>query len=145
MSDNYRVQLRTVGDGPTALGTAGPYSLVADRPAAAGGGGLGFNGGQLLYLSVAACISNDLYREAETLGIALTNVEMTVDGDFPGRGSPSTPITVDLVVEAAAPVARLAALVDVVEGVAEIPNSFRGTTRMTIKRRLIGSDGTKEA
>ena len=145
MSDAYRVQLRTVGGGPTALGTAGPYSLVADRPAAAGGGGLGFNGGQLLYLSVAACISNDLYREAETLGIALTNVEMTVDGDFPGRGSPSTPITVDLVVEAAAPVARLAALVDVVEGVAEIPNSFRGTTRMTIKRRLIGSDGTKEA
>ena len=145
MSDAYRVQLRTVGGGPTALGSAGPYSLVADRPAAAGGGGLGFNGGQLLYLSVAACISNDLYREAETLGIALTSVEMTVDGDFPGRGSPSTPITVDLVVEAAAPVARLAALVDVVEGVAEIPNSFRGTTRMTIKRRLIGSDGTKEA
>jgi organic hydroperoxide reductase OsmC/OhrA len=145
MSDAYRVQLRTVGPGPTALGSAGPYSLVADRPAAAGGGGLGFNGGQLLYLAVAACISNDLYREAETLGIALKRVDMTVDGDFPGRGLPSTPITVELFVEADAPVARLAALVDVVEGVAEIPNSFRGTTRMTIKRRLVGSDGTKEA
>ena len=145
MSDAYKVQLRTIGEGPTALGSAGPYSLVADRPAAAGGGGLGFNGGQLLYLAVAACISNDLYREAETLGIALQRVEMTVDGDFPGRGQPSTPINVDLTVEAAAPVARLAALVDVVEGVAEIPNSFRGTTRMTIRRRLVGSDGTKEA
>ena len=145
MSDSYRVQLRTIGDGPTALGSAGAFTLVADRPAAAGGGGLGFNGGQLLYLSVAACISNDLYREAETLGIALKRVEMTVDGDFPGRGQPSAPITVDLFVEAGAPVARLAALVDVVEGVAEIPNSFRGVTRMTIRRRLVGSDGTKEA
>lgn len=145
MSDTYRVQLRTVGDGPTALGSAGSFTLVADRPAASGGGGLGFNGGQLLYLSVAACISNDLYREAETFGIVLKRVEMTVDGDFPGRGQPSTPINVDLFVEAEAPVARLAALVDVVEGVAEIPNSFRGTTRMTIRRRLVGSDGTKEA
>ena len=145
MSDAYRVHLRTVGDGPTALGTAGPYSLVADRPQASGGGGVGFNGGQLLYLSVAACISNDLYREAETFGIVLKRVEVTVDGDFPGRGQPSTPISVDLFVEADAPVARLASLVDVVEGVAEIPNSFRGTTRMTIKRRMVGSDGTKEA
>jgi organic hydroperoxide reductase OsmC/OhrA len=145
VSDAYKVQLRTVGDGPTALGSAGAFTVVADRPAAGGGGGLGFNGGQLFYLAVAACISNDLYREAETLSIPLKRVEMTVDGDFPGRGLPSTPITVDLVVEADAPVARLAALVDVVEGVAEIPNSFRGTTRMTIKRRMIGSDGTKEA
>ena len=145
MSDAYKVQLRTVGNGPTALGSAGPFTVLADRPVAGGGGGLGFNGGQLFYLSVAACISNDLYREAETLGIVIKNVEMAVDGDFPGRGQPSTPITVDLVVEADAPLARLAALVDVVEGVAEIPNSFRGTTRMTIKRRLVGSDGTKEA
>src|SRR5918996_5108752 len=111
MSDAYRVRLRTVGDGPTALGQGGPFTLTVDRPVAAGGGGLGFNGGQLLYLSVAACLSNDLYREAETLGIALKRVEMTVDGDFPGRGSPSTPITVDLFVEAEAPVARVAALV----------------------------------
>ena len=144
MSDAYRVQLKTIGEGPTALGSAGPHTLVADRPVAAGGGGLGFNGGQLLYLAVAACLSNDLYREAETLGIALKRVEVIVDGDFPGRGQPSTPITVDLTVEAEAPVARLAALVDVVEGVAEIPNSFRGTTRMTIRRRLVGSDATKE-
>jgi putative redox protein len=58
--DNYRVELRTIGDGPTALGSAGPFTLVADRATAAGGGGLGFNGGQLLYLAIAACLSNDL-------------------------------------------------------------------------------------
>ena len=145
MSDAYRVELKTVGDGPTALGSAGSFTLVADRPAAAGGGGLGFNGGQLLYLSVAACISNDLYREAGSFGVTLRGVQISVDGDFPGRGAASTPIAVDLTVQADVPTSRLAELVDEVERIAEIPNSFRGTTQMTIRRRLLGSDGIEES
>ena len=115
MSDTYRVRLRTVGDGPTALGQGGPYTLTVDRPAAAGGGELGFNGGQLLYLSIAACWSNDLYREAATMGIELDGVEITVDGDFPSRGSGSTPISVDLVVRSPAPEERLSTLIAEVE------------------------------
>jgi len=142
LSDAYRVALRTVDGGPTALGSAGPFTLIADRPSAGGGGGLGFNGGQLLYLSIAACISNDLYREAATLGIRLRRVAIAVDGDFPARGSPSTPIRVDLEVEGDAPRARLNELVDLVDGLAEIPNSIRGTTPVELRARtLIGSDG----
>jgi uncharacterized OsmC-like protein len=142
MSDAYRVELRTVDGGPTALGSAGPFTLVADRPAAGGGGGLGFNGGQLLYLSIAACISNDLYREAVPLGIALTRVAVTVDGDFPAPGAPSTPIAIDLELEGDATRARLAELVARVDGMAEIPNSIRGTTPVELRsQRLIGSDG----
>jgi putative redox protein len=125
VSDAYRVRLRTVGDGPTALGEAGPFTLVTDRPPTAGGGGLGFNGGQLLYLSIAACWSNDLYREAATMGIELDNVEITVDGDFPARGSGSTPITVDLVVRSSAPEDQVRELIAEVERVAEIPRSIR--------------------
>jgi uncharacterized OsmC-like protein len=60
MSEAYRVRLRTVGDGPMALGEGRGATLVVDRPVAAGGGGLGFSGGQLFYLSIAACVSNDL-------------------------------------------------------------------------------------
>ena len=60
MADAYRVEMDTVNGGPTALGRAGSFTLVSDRPASAGGHGLGFNGGQLLNLAVAACISNDL-------------------------------------------------------------------------------------
>ncbi len=125
MSDAYRVRLRTVGDGPTALGAAGPFTLVTDRPSAAGGGGLGFNGGQLFYLSIAACWSNDLYREAATMGIVLDRVEITVDGDFPARGSGSTPITLDLVVRSSAPEDRVRELIAEVERVAEIPRAIR--------------------
>ena len=132
MSDAYRVRLRTVGDGPTALGEAGPFSLVTDRPTPVGGGGLGFNGGQLFYLSIAACWSNDLYREAATMGIELDGVEITVDGDFPSRGSGSTPITVDVVVRSSAPEERVRGLIAEVERVAEIPRAIRDGTPIEV-------------
>lgn len=128
MSEAYRVRLWSVGDGPTAVGEAGPFTLVTDRPTAAGGRGLGFNGGQLLYLSIAACWSNDLYREAATMGIELDGVEITVDGDFPSRGSGSTPISVDVVVRSAASEERVRALIAEVERVAEIPRAIRDAT-----------------
>jgi putative redox protein len=140
MSDVYRVRLRTVGDGPTALGQAGPFTLTVDRPTAAGGGGLGFNGGQLLYLSIAACWSNDLYREATTMGIELDGVELTVDGDFPARGAGSTPITVDLVVRSAAPEAMVRELIAEVERVAEIPRAIRDATPIEV--RAVAESGT---
>jgi putative redox protein len=137
VSDAYRVKLRTVGDGPTALGYGGPFTLTIDRPAAAGGGGLGFNGGQLLYLAIAACWSNDLYREAATMGIELDGVEITVDGDFPARGSGSTPITVDVVVRSAASVDQVRALIAEVERVAEIPRAIRDATPIEVRAEVI--------
>ncbi|HVM31233.1 MAG TPA: OsmC family protein [Candidatus Limnocylindrales bacterium] len=136
-SDAYRVHTRTVGGGPTALGWAGPHTLVADRPASAGGAGRGFSGGQLLYLAIAACISNDLYREAAARGVTLSEVSVTVDGDFPARGEPSTPIEVRLTVVGDASQAELADLIDEVDRIAEIPNSIRGATPVTIVERRI--------
>ena len=138
MSDAYRVRLRTVGRGPTALGEAGPFTLVTDRPTPAGGGGLGFNGGQLLYLSIAACWSNDLFREAATMGIELDGVEITVDGDFPARGSGSTPVSVDVVVRSAAPEDRVRELIAEVERVAEIPRSIREAAPIEVRATIEG-------
>jgi uncharacterized OsmC-like protein len=137
MSDAYRVTLRTVDGGPTAIGAAGPHALVVDRPVAVGGGGLGFNGGQLLYLSIAGCISNDLYREAGVLGVEVTEVAVDVDGDFPDPGSASTPITVEVDLAGDAPEARLRELLDRVIEMAEIPKSLRGTTPIEIAARRI--------
>lgn len=137
MSDAYRVTLRTVGAGPTALGSAGPHTLAVDRPAAAGGGGLGFNGGQLLYLSIAACISNDLYREGAARGIAVTGVTVDVDGDFPEVGSSSTPIEVEVDLAGDAPEEQLRALLEHVVEIAEIPRSMRGTTPISVRARRV--------
>jgi putative redox protein len=129
---SFRVELRSVDGGPTGIASSGPHSVLTDRPAAAGGRGLGFNGGQLLYAAIAGCYSNDLFREAATLGLRLTRVLVAVDGDFPGRGEPSTPITVDLEVEGQTSEDQLRELVALVDRIAEIPNSIRGSTPVTL-------------
>src|SRR5438874_1093545 len=69
-SVSFDVEFRNVHGGAAAIGSAGPYTLVVDRPTGGGGEGLGFNGGQLLYLAVGGCVSNDLFREADARGIA---------------------------------------------------------------------------
>jgi organic hydroperoxide reductase OsmC/OhrA len=133
VSEAYRIELRTLDGGPTAVASSGAYSVMTDRPTSGGGRGLGFNGGQLLYAAIAGCYSNDLYREAATMAIPLRRVAITVDGDFPARGTPSTPISVDLEVEGEAGEARLRELVAVVDQLAEIPNSIRGTTPVALR------------
>ena len=138
MSDTYRVELVTVDGGPTALGSAGTQTLVADRSAETGGRGLGFNGGQLLYLAIAACVSNDIYREAPAWGLAVRRVRVDVDGDFPARGAPSTPITVRVELDADGPDEVLDRFVAEVDRVAEIPNTIRGTVPVTIRRAAHG-------
>ncbi len=80
----FEVETCNVAGHVTAVGSAGTFTLVVDRPVEAGGGGLGFNGGQLLYLAVAGCVSNDLFREARAAGITLTYVRVRVRGDFSG-------------------------------------------------------------
>ena len=79
------VETRNLNGQVTSLGTAEQFTLVVDRPTEGGGGGLGFNGGQLLYLAVAGCISNDLFREARVAGIELENVRVKVGGNFVGE------------------------------------------------------------
>ena len=44
------------------------------RPGDGGGGGLGLNGGQLIYWRSPAGVSNHLFREALADGIELTSV-----------------------------------------------------------------------
>jgi organic hydroperoxide reductase OsmC/OhrA len=137
MSDAYRVTTRTVDGGPTAVGSGGPFTVVIDRPTSAGGRGLGFNGGQLLYLAIAACVSNDLYREAATRGIGLRRVVVTVDGDFPAPGAPSGPIDIDVEVEGDAAAEALDALLRDVDALAEIPASIRRGTEVRLRTRKI--------
>jgi uncharacterized OsmC-like protein len=126
------VEVRTIDGAPTAIGSAGPYTLVVDRPAGGGGGGLGFNGGQLLYLAVAGCVSNDLFREADAAGLTLRRVRVSVHGDFAGDPPVSTSIGYDVEIEGDAPEGRLRELVEHVDRIAEIPNSLRGATEVRL-------------
>jgi uncharacterized OsmC-like protein len=127
----FEVSTVTVYGQPTAVGSAGPFTLVVDRPADAGGAGLGFNGGQLLYLAVAGCVSNDLYREAPGFGITLSSVKVTVRGDFAGDPLVSEEITYEVELDGT-PADRLGELVGHVDRIAEIPNSLRQGTQVRL-------------
>jgi uncharacterized OsmC-like protein len=133
------VETRNVGGQVTAIGSAGPYTVVIDRPAEVGGRGLGFNGGQLLYLAVAGCISNDLFREAHASGVTLSQVRVRVRGDFTGDPAVSTEIAYEVEVEGDAPDERLQALVERVDQIAEIPNSLRAGTMVRLTNTKVTS------
>ena len=121
----FDVEVRNVHGAVTAIGAAGPFTVVIDRPEAAGGGGLGFNGGELLHLAVAGCISNDLFREAAERGIVLTRVLVTAEGQFGGDPAVSTGISYSVEVAGDATDDALRDLVRLVDEIAEIPNSLR--------------------
>ena len=126
------VEIRNVSGEPAAIGSAGPYTVVMDRPVDGGGRGVGFNGGQLLYLAIAGCISNDLFREAHAVGIRLEDVRVVVRGDFNGEPAVSTPIEYDVELSGDGSAQLLRELVARVDEIAEIPNSLRRGTAVTL-------------
>ena len=50
------------------------------------GQGSSINGGELLFLALATCYCNDVYREANAAGITIDGIEVEVEGDFGGVG-----------------------------------------------------------
>jgi len=141
----YEVETISVDGRTTALGAAGPFTLVVDRPLEAGGGGLGFNGGQLLNLAVAACISNDLFREAAREGITLRRVRVSADSDYSGNPAVSGPIECVVEVDGNAPTERLAELVRAVDSIGEIPNSIRRGTEVRLASFKINGSNQDES
>ena len=129
---HIEVETQNVDGEVTALGSAGSFTLVVDRPAEGGGRGLGFNGEQLLYLAVAGCISNDLFRDARAAGVELGRVRVKVGGDFVGEPAVSEEICYEVEVSGDAPDEQLQALVDRVDEIAEIPNSLRQGTQVSL-------------
>lgn len=130
----YDVETVSLDGIATAIGSAGAFTLVVDRPAEAGGGGKGFNGGQLLNLAVAGCISNDLFREAAKRGIALRRVAVRVSSDYAGDPAVSSAIEYEVEVDGDASPGELDELVAHVDRIAEIPNSLRNGTEVRLSR-----------
>ncbi len=138
---NFEVRTESLAGTATALGWARGHTVVIDRPADGGGKDLGFNGGELLHLAVAGCVSNDLFREARVLGVRLSRVAITARGEFTGSPQVSGGIGYSVEVWGDAPAQALRELVARVDGIAEIPNSLRrGTAVHLSETRVHGSD-----
>lgn len=83
-----------------------------------------FTGAHLLHLSVAACVLNDLYREADKLGVALDGVRVTASGGF-SHDWVSTGIDYRVGVDSPADAAVVEQVIALVDEIAEIPRAIR--------------------
>lgn len=84
-----------------------------------------FTGAHLLHLATAGCVLNDVYREADRLGIELRGVRVVATGDFDTDTWASTGIRYSVDVDSPAPPDAVDALIRVVDEVAEIPRAIR--------------------
>src|SRR5574342_87340 len=57
------------------------------------GFGSSANGGELLFLALATCYCNDIYREAAKRGLKVEHVEVEVEGEFGAEGEPARNVT----------------------------------------------------
>ena len=101
-------------------------------PPRASGYGSSANGGELLFLALATCYCNDIYREAARRGIAVHQVEVTVNGEFGADGEGAKNVTYDAIVTADASQQEIETLMRDTDGVAEIQNTLRISTPVTL-------------
>lgn len=95
-------------------------------------GGSAASGGEMLFLALATCYCNDLYREAARRDVELTHVEVTVEGDFAAPGQPARAVSYRARVWAKAPREEIEALMAHTDTVAEIHNTLRQATAVTL-------------
>jgi organic hydroperoxide reductase OsmC/OhrA len=94
-------------------------------PSKSSGKGSAVNGGEFLMLALATCYCNDLYREAERLGVPIESVEVEASAEFPGIGLAAINITYRATVSSSAPGSAVAQLLRETDAAAEIHNTVR--------------------
>ena len=112
---------------------------LIDIPAKSTGSGSAVNGGELLFLALATCCCNDVYREAAKRKMKINSVEVTVSGEFGKEGDPGSNIVNE--VKVAAPEhtqQEIAGLIQYVDQVAEVHNTLRQGASVTLKENYPG-------
>jgi uncharacterized OsmC-like protein len=89
------------------------------------GFGSSISGGELLFLALATCYCNDLYREAAKRNIKVESVEVNVEGDFPAAGEPARNIVYRAKVMADTDEQEIRELMKFTDTVVEIQNTLR--------------------
>jgi uncharacterized OsmC-like protein len=119
--DNHQVTLQTNDN---------VHSIVI--PPNPTGYGSSANGGELLFLALASCYCNDIYREAAKRNIKVEKVEVSVEGDFSGEGKSATNVVYHAKVFADASEDEIRELMKFTDTVAEIQNTLRNGTPVVL-------------
>lgn len=105
--------------------------IIPGKPA---GKGSSVNGGELLFLALATCFCNDIYREAAKRNMDIQSVEVVVNGQFGKEGEPGSNITYEAKIEApSCSPAEINELILYVDKIAEIHNTLRKGVSVSLK------------
>jgi len=113
--------------------TTGDTTQTLAVPAKAAGNGSAVNGGEFLMLALATCYCNDLYREAQRMGIALVSVEVEARAEFKGVGLAARNIEYRAAVVSPASPEQIKALLRETDAVAEVHNTVRAGVPVVMK------------
>ena len=102
---------------------------IAPRPT----GGSSVTGGELLFLALATCFCNDIYREAAKRDVKVESVEVEVEGDFEAERKPASNIVYRVKVNAKASEEKIQELIMYVDSTAEIQNTLRLGAPVTLE------------
>lgn len=119
--DNHQVTLQTNDN---------VHSIAI--PPKSTGYGSSANGGELLFLALASCYCNDIYREAAKRNIRVEHVEVNVEGNFGGEGDPALNVTYHAKVFAQTSEDEIRELMKFTDTVAEIQNTLRNGTPVVL-------------
>jgi uncharacterized OsmC-like protein len=103
--------------------------IIAAKP---DGQGSSVNGAELLFLSLATCFCNDIYREAVRRNIPIQSVELTVFGEFGKEGEPASNINYKVNIQSDASQNEISELIDHVDTIAEIHNTLRKGVKVSL-------------
>jgi len=121
--DNHQVTLQT-NDNVHSI-------VIPPKPT---GYGSSANGGELLFLALASCYCNDIYREAAKRNIKVERVEVEVNGDFGGEGDPALNVIYQAKVFADASEDEIREMMKFTDTVAEIQNTLRNGTNVVLTK-----------
>ena len=96
-----------------------------DVPGREGAPGSAVNGGEMLFLALATCYCNDVYREARTAGLEIRSLEVEVQGLFGRRGEPAREIRYSVRASSPDDATEVASLLRMTDTVAEVQNTLR--------------------
>jgi uncharacterized OsmC-like protein len=119
--DNHQVSLQTNDNIHTIV--------IPPKPT---GYGSSANGGELLFLALASCYCNDIYREAGKRNIKVERVDVEVNGDFGSDGEHAKNVTYRAKVFAQANEEEIRDLMRFTDTVAEIQNTMRIETPVVL-------------
>ena len=120
----------SVGRNDIVVSTNDNEKTISIAPRSTGGSSV--NGGELLFLSLATCFCNDIYREAGRRKIVIESIEVSVSGDFGNEGEPATNVIYKVDIESTNTEEEIADLIRHVDSIAEVHNTLRGGTKVIL-------------